>query len=116
MTALESLREQLNASAGSGPGGAERTCPSSCAGLIRALARIPSAMRASMRRRQLLLQYRAVHVGIAVQTPQGLKVPVIRDAQKLSLQEIDAEIRRLSSARRVRVGRGRRNSPAPPSP
>jgi 2-oxoisovalerate dehydrogenase E2 component (dihydrolipoyl transacylase) len=35
-----------------------------------------------------------------VQTPQGLKVPVIRDAQNLSLHEIDAEIRRLSSAAR----------------
>ena len=48
----------------------------------------------------MLLQYRAVHVGIAVQTPQGLKVPVLRDAQQLSLHEIDAGIRRLSAAAR----------------
>jgi 2-oxoisovalerate dehydrogenase E2 component (dihydrolipoyl transacylase) len=53
----------------------------------------------------MLLQYRAVHVGIAVQTPQGLKVPVIRDAQALSLRAIDAEIRRLSAA--ARDGRAR---------
>jgi 2-oxoisovalerate dehydrogenase E2 component (dihydrolipoyl transacylase) len=53
----------------------------------------------------MLLQYRAVHVGIAVQTPQGLKVPVIRDAQQLALHELDAEIRRLSAA--ARDGRAR---------
>ncbi len=74
-------------------------------GLIRALSRHPQCNARFDAARQMLLQYRAVHVGIAVQTPQGLKVPVIRDAHQLGLREIDAEIRRLSAA--ARDGRAR---------
>jgi 2-oxoisovalerate dehydrogenase E2 component (dihydrolipoyl transacylase) len=104
VSALESLREQLNASAGPGEG-ALSYLPFIVLALIRALARHPQCNARFDATRQLLLQYRAVHVGIAVQTPQGLKVPVIRDAQDLSLKELDAEIRRLSSA--ARDGRAR---------
>jgi 2-oxoisovalerate dehydrogenase E2 component (dihydrolipoyl transacylase) len=103
VTALESLREQLNASAGSGT--TLTYLPFIVRGLIRALARHPQCNARYDASRQMLLQHRAVHVGIAVQTPQGLKVPVIRDAQQLSLHEIDAEIRRLSAA--ARDGRAR---------
>ena len=98
VTALESLREQLNATAG---GGATLSyLPFIVLGLVRALARHPQCNARFDTTRQMLLQYRAVHVGIAVQTPQGLKVPVIRDAQTRTLQAIDAEIRRLSAAAR----------------
>jgi 2-oxoisovalerate dehydrogenase E2 component (dihydrolipoyl transacylase) len=103
VTALESLREQLNASAGSGT--TLTYLPFIVCGLIRALGRHPQCNARYDAARQVLLQHRAVHVGIAVQTPQGLKVPVIRDAQQLSLHEIDAEIRRLSAA--ARDGRAR---------
>ena len=99
VTALESLRAQLNASAGGG-GAALSYLPFIVLGLIRALARHPQCNARFDAARQMLLQYRAVHVGIAVQTPQGLKVPVLRDAQRLSLHEIDAGIRRLSAAAR----------------
>ena len=95
VTALESLREQLNAG-----GAALSYLPFIVLGLVRALARHPQCNARFDATRQMLLQYRAVHVGIAVQTPQGLKVPVIRDAQTRSLQGIDAEIRRLSAAAR----------------
>jgi 2-oxoisovalerate dehydrogenase E2 component (dihydrolipoyl transacylase) len=95
VTALESLREQLNAS-----GAALSYLPFIVLGLVRALARHPQCNARFDATRQMLLQYRAVHVGIAVQTPLGLKVPVIRDAQTRSLQAIDAEIRRLSAAAR----------------
>ena len=37
-------------------------------------------------------------IGIAVQTEQGLVVPVVRGADKLSLDELDAEVRRLAEA------------------
>jgi 2-oxoisovalerate dehydrogenase E2 component (dihydrolipoyl transacylase) len=99
VTALESLREQLNSSAK--PGGSALTyLPFIVLGVIRALAQHPQCNARYDAARQMLLQYRAVHVGIAVQTPQGLKVPVVRDAQNLSLRELDAEIRRLSAAAR----------------
>jgi 2-oxoisovalerate dehydrogenase E2 component (dihydrolipoyl transacylase) len=104
VTALEALREQLNAR-GSSAEAALSYLPFIVLGLIRALARHPQCNARFDETRQLLLQHRAVHVGIAVQTPQGLKVPVIRNAQELSLKEIDAEIRRLSSA--ARDGRAR---------
>ena len=99
VTALEALREQLNVTAGAS-GAALSYLPFIVLGLVRALARHPQCNARFDAARQMLLQYRAVHVGIAVQTPQGLKVPVIRDAQTRSLQGIDAEIRRLSSAAR----------------
>jgi 2-oxoisovalerate dehydrogenase E2 component (dihydrolipoyl transacylase) len=98
VTALESLRVQLNAGAN---GGAPLTyLPFIVLGLVRALARHPQCNAHFDAARQMLLQYRAIHVGIAVQTAQGLKVPVIRDAHTLSLREIDAAIRRLSNAAR----------------
>jgi 2-oxoisovalerate dehydrogenase E2 component (dihydrolipoyl transacylase) len=103
VTALESLREQLNATAGTGT--TLTYLPFIVRGLIRALARHPQCNARYDAARQVLLQHRAVHVGIAVQTPQGLKVPVIRDAQNLALHELDAEIRRLSTA--ARDGRAR---------
>jgi 2-oxoisovalerate dehydrogenase E2 component (dihydrolipoyl transacylase) len=40
------------------------------------------------------------HVGIAVATPGGLIVPVVRDADKRSLAEVATEIERLSAAAR----------------
>jgi 2-oxoisovalerate dehydrogenase E2 component (dihydrolipoyl transacylase) len=104
VTALESLRQQLNA--GAAPGSdALSYLPFIVLGLTRALGRHPQCNARYDAARQMLLQHRAVHVGIAVQTPQGLKVPVLRNAQALSLREIDAEIRRLSVA--ARDGRAR---------
>jgi pyruvate/2-oxoglutarate dehydrogenase complex dihydrolipoamide acyltransferase (E2) component len=41
-----------------------------------------------------------VHVGIAVDTPHGLMVPVIRDADRKGLWSIAAEIGDLAAARR----------------
>jgi pyruvate dehydrogenase E2 component (dihydrolipoamide acetyltransferase) len=37
-------------------------------------------------------------IGVAVQTEQGLVVPVVRGADRLSLDELDAEVRRLAEA------------------
>ena len=37
-------------------------------------------------------------IGIAVQTEQGLVVPVVRDCDTRSLEELDAEVRRLADA------------------
>ncbi|MGC0405592.1 pyruvate/2-oxoglutarate dehydrogenase complex dihydrolipoamide acyltransferase (E2) component [Streptomyces sp. SAI-126] len=36
-----------------------------------------------------------VHLGFAAQTPKGLVVPVVRDADRLSLDDLAAELRRL---------------------
>ncbi|MFL5964247.1 MAG: dihydrolipoamide acetyltransferase family protein [Gaiellaceae bacterium] len=39
--------------------------------------------------------------GVAVQTPDGLLVPVVRDCDQRSLEELDAELRRLAEAARA---------------
>jgi 2-oxoisovalerate dehydrogenase E2 component (dihydrolipoyl transacylase) len=46
------------------------------------------------------VRHRAVHVGIATQTPEGLKVPVLRNAEAMGLWEAGAEIRRLAERAR----------------
>lgn len=43
-------------------------------------------------------QYRSVHLGVAVDTPRGLMVPVIRAAEALSLRQLSAEAKRLATA------------------
>lgn len=45
-----------------------------------------------------MVQFENVHLGFAVDTPRGLMVPVIRFANKLSLEEISAEAKRLGRA------------------
>jgi pyruvate dehydrogenase E2 component (dihydrolipoamide acetyltransferase) len=42
--------------------------------------------------------FERVHLGVAVDTPRGLMVPVIRNANFLSLPQISAEAKRLASA------------------
>jgi 2-oxoisovalerate dehydrogenase E2 component (dihydrolipoyl transacylase) len=45
-------------------------------------------------------RYASVHLGVATQTDAGLVVPVVRDAQALSLWQLAAEIARLAAAAR----------------
>ncbi len=45
-----------------------------------------------------LITYRPVHLGTAVDTERGLMVPVIRNANQLSLAQIAAEAKRLAAA------------------
>jgi pyruvate dehydrogenase E2 component (dihydrolipoamide acetyltransferase) len=42
--------------------------------------------------------FERVHLGLAVDTPRGLMVPVIRNADLLSLEQISAEAKRLAAA------------------
>jgi pyruvate dehydrogenase E2 component (dihydrolipoamide acetyltransferase) len=46
----------------------------------------------------VLRSYERVHLAMAVDTPRGLMVPVIRNADLLSLREISAESKRLAAA------------------
>lgn len=43
-------------------------------------------------------EYKNVHLGVAVDTPRGLMVPVIRNADKLSLTQISAKAKELAAA------------------
>jgi pyruvate dehydrogenase E2 component (dihydrolipoamide acetyltransferase) len=46
----------------------------------------------------VLKTFQRVHLGVAVDTPRGLMVPVIRNADLLSLPQISAEAKRLAAA------------------
>ncbi len=46
----------------------------------------------------IVRKYRHVHLGLAVDTPRGLMVPVIRYADSLSLKEISAQAKQLAKA------------------
>ena len=99
ITELDALRKHLNAKRE--PADRLTLLPFLGLALIRALRDFPQCNVTHDKDRNLLLQHEAVHLGIATQTPDGLKVPVVRHAEMLSLDSLAAEIRRLSEAART---------------
>ena len=99
VTELEALRLHLNATVFRGQP-ALTYLPFVIAALARVLAQFPQCNVRYDASRDVLVRHQAVHVGIATQTPDGLKVPVVRNAGSLSLEGIAAEVRRLSERAR----------------
>jgi 2-oxoisovalerate dehydrogenase E2 component (dihydrolipoyl transacylase) len=99
VTELEALRQHLNASASDQ---SERLTllPFLGLALVRALKSFPQCNTTYDKGRNVLLRHEAIHLGVATQTPDGLKVPVIRHAERLSLAVLAGEIRRVSEAAR----------------
>ncbi len=98
VTALESLRRHLNEEAAD-----DRKLtllPFIGLALVRALRRFPQCNALYDKDKNVINQYRAVHLGIATQTADGLKVPVVKNCEDRTLQNLAAEIRRLSAAAR----------------
>ena len=99
ITELEALRQHLNSKK-------DKTdrltiLPFLALALIKTLRDFPQCNVTHDKDRNLLLQHEAVHLGIATQTPDGLKVPVIKHAEMMSLDGLSAEIKRLSEAART---------------
>jgi 2-oxoisovalerate dehydrogenase E2 component (dihydrolipoyl transacylase) len=99
LTRLEGLRKHLN----------DRRPPSAppltflpfiVAALARVLDKFPQCNALYDTARGVLVKHKAVHVGVATQTPQGLKVPVVRNVESRSLHDLAAEIRRVAEAAR----------------
>jgi 2-oxoisovalerate dehydrogenase E2 component (dihydrolipoyl transacylase) len=99
VTELESLRHHLNLSRPR-EAGSLSYLPLVVMALTRVLESFPQCNVLYDAARGVLVRHRAVHVGIATQTPDGLKVPVVRNAQSLGLWEVAAEIRRLAERAR----------------
>jgi len=100
VTELESLRVHLNSKQARGEPGLTYL-PLVIMALTRALESFPQCNVLYDSARGVLVRHRAVHVGIAAQTPDGLKVPVVRNAQALSLGELAAAIRQVSDRART---------------
>jgi 2-oxoisovalerate dehydrogenase E2 component (dihydrolipoyl transacylase) len=99
VTALESLRDHLN---GKRPEGEAKLTPLAFIGvaLVRVLRDFPQCNAHYDSGRNVIIRHDAVHLGIATQTDEGLKVPVVKHCEARTLEDLAAEIRRVSEAAR----------------
>jgi 2-oxoisovalerate dehydrogenase E2 component (dihydrolipoyl transacylase) len=98
VTALEAMRAQLNANWGGKP--KLTMLPLLITAICRAIPDFPMINARFDDEAGIVTRHGAVHMGLATQTPAGLMVPVIRDAQGLNLWQLAAEIARLAEAAR----------------
>jgi 2-oxoisovalerate dehydrogenase E2 component (dihydrolipoyl transacylase) len=99
ITELERLRKHLNSKL---PKGAPSYTylPFLGMALIRVIERFPKCNSRYDSERNVLVQHHGVNLGVATQTSDGLKVPVVHHAEALSLGELAAQIRRVAQAAR----------------
>jgi len=99
ITALESLRQYLN---GQKAATEDKLTllPFIGLALTRVLQQFPQCNALYDKDRNVIIQHHAVHLGIATQTPDGLKVPVVKHSESRSLNNLAHEIRRVSTAAR----------------
>jgi 2-oxoisovalerate dehydrogenase E2 component (dihydrolipoyl transacylase) len=99
VTELEALRQHLNKRNGSN-GQRLSLLPFIALALVRALKEFPQCNTTYDKDRNILIGHGSVHMGIATQTPDGLKVPVVRNCEQRSIDDMSVEIRRVSDAAR----------------
>ena len=98
VTDLEAERGRRNAARGDGV--KLTPLPFVVAALVRVLQDFPRCNARYDAARQVLVRHRSVHVGIATQTADGLKVPVVRNADRLDFEALATEIARVAAAAR----------------
>ena len=98
VSALEDTRAMMNRDRGSNP--KLTLLPFLITAMSRALAEWPMLNATYDDEANVITRHGAVHMGVATQTPNGLMVPVIRNAQGLSVWQLAGEILRLSDAAR----------------
>ncbi len=99
VTELEALRKRLNAKKGDDKPKLT-VLPFIIRALISGLRQWPQMNARYMDEQGFLSQFEPIHLGIATQTDQGLMVPVIRNAQSLSVWDTAREISRLAEGAR----------------
>jgi 2-oxoisovalerate dehydrogenase E2 component (dihydrolipoyl transacylase) len=99
VTELEALRQHLNAKQDKGAP-ALTYLPFLALALARVLPKFPQCNAHHDAARNVIVRHRALHLGIATQTADGLKVPVVRNVEQRSLGDVATEIRRVSEAAR----------------
>ncbi|HVF82709.1 MAG TPA: dihydrolipoamide acetyltransferase family protein [Sphingomicrobium sp.] len=96
VTALEDARAMMNRDRGDNP--KLTVLPFLISALNRALADWPMINATYDDEANVITRHGVVHMGMAAQTPSGLMVPVIRNAERLSVWQLAGEIARLSEA------------------
>jgi 2-oxoisovalerate dehydrogenase E2 component (dihydrolipoyl transacylase) len=96
VTALEETRAMMNRDRGSNP--KLTLLPFLITALNKALADYPMINATYDDEANVITRHGGVHMGMAAQTPNGLMVPVIRNAQGLSVWQLATEVARLSDA------------------
>jgi 2-oxoisovalerate dehydrogenase E2 component (dihydrolipoyl transacylase) len=99
VTALEDTRAMMNRDRGSNP--KLTLLPFLITAMGKALAEWPMLNATYDDDANVITRSGAVNMGVATQTPNGLMVPVIRNAQSLSVWQIASEILRLADAART---------------
>ncbi len=99
VTALEDARAMMNNDRGSNP--KLTVLPFLITALCRGLAEWPMLNATFDDESMVVTRHGAVQMGVATQTPNGLMVATVRDAQSRSIWELASEILRLSDAART---------------
>lgn len=105
VTDLEALRDKLNAQHAK-ERGKLTVLPFLIRAICKAVAEQPGLNATFDDEAGVIHQSGAVHVGIATQTPNGLTVPVVRNAEAMSLWDTASEVSRLADA--ARSGKAKR--------
>ena len=98
VTALEETRAMMNADRGSNP--KLTLLPFLITAMAKALPDWPMLNATYDDEANVITRHGALNLGMATQTPNGLMVPVIRDAQNKSVWDLAREITRLAEAAR----------------
>jgi 2-oxoisovalerate dehydrogenase E2 component (dihydrolipoyl transacylase) len=99
VTALEETRQMMNRDRGSNP--KLTLLPFLITALSRGLAEWPMLNATFDDEAMVVTRHGSVQMGVATQTPNGLMVATIRDAQSRSVWDLASEILRLSEAART---------------
>jgi 2-oxoisovalerate dehydrogenase E2 component (dihydrolipoyl transacylase) len=99
VTTLEQTRAMMNEDRGTNP--KLTLLPFLITAMAKTLADYPQINATYDDEAQVIMRSGAVHMGMATQTPNGLMVPVIRNAESRDVWDIAAEILRLAEAART---------------
>jgi 2-oxoisovalerate dehydrogenase E2 component (dihydrolipoyl transacylase) len=99
VTSLEEARQMMNRDRGDNP--KLTLLPFLITAMSRALADFPMLNATFDDEAMVVTRHGSVHMGVATQTPNGLMVATIRDAQSKTVWQLASEIGRLSEAART---------------
>ena len=100
VTELEALRLQLNDTYGK-QRGKLTLLPFLMQALVKVIPEFPQVNSTYDDEAGVASRYSSLHIGIATQTPNGLIVPVVRNAERLDLWQSAREVARLAEAART---------------